>query len=103
AVHGVCREAARRSAAGRAGLPARGVLLLSAAAERSRSVEACGVDLLANLKIGLHEQTRLQPQIAAAVDAPLTTAADLGARVLHVLLPGSPRWPSSVHRPTAAA
>src|SRR5262249_9186345 len=59
--------------------------------------------LLANLKIGLHEQTRLQPQIAAAVDAPLTTAADLGARVLHVLLPGSPRWPSSVPRPIAAA
>ena len=35
--------------------------------------------LLANLKIGLHEQTRLQPQIVAAVDAPIVTAEDLGA------------------------
>ena len=36
--------------------------------------------LLANLKIGLHEQTRLQPQIVAAVDAPITTLEDLKAR-----------------------
>jgi hypothetical protein len=49
--------------------------------------------LLANLKIGLHEQTRLQPQITAAVDAPIVTAEDLGARVLHVLIPSSRRWP----------
>jgi len=33
--------------------------------------------LLANLKIGLHEQTRLQPQIVAAIDAPLVTLGDL--------------------------
>ena len=59
--------------------------------------------LLANLKIGLHEQTRLQPQIIAAVDAPLTTAADLGARVLEVLFPRSHRWPKLVRQPTAAA
>ena len=58
--------------------------------------------LLANLKIGLHEQTRLQPQIAAAVDAPLVTVADLGARVLHILLPGSRRWPRAVHDPAAS-
>jgi hypothetical protein len=58
--------------------------------------------LLANLKIGLHEQTRLQPQIIAAVDAPLTTAADLGARVLEVLFPRSHRWPRLVRRPTVA-
>ena len=57
--------------------------------------------LLANLKIGLHEQIRLQPQIAAAVDAPLVTVADLGARVLHILLPGSRRWPRVVHDPAA--
>ena len=57
--------------------------------------------LLANLKIGLHEQVRLQPQIAAAVDAPLVTVADLGARVLHILLPGSRRWPRVVHDPAA--
>jgi len=59
--------------------------------------------LLANLKIGLHEQTRLQPQIAAAVDAPITTAGDLGARVLHVLLPGSRKWPAALHRPASSA
>lgn len=57
--------------------------------------------LLANLKIGLHEQTRLQPEIAAAVDAPLVTAEDLGARVLDVLLPGWRRWPAALRRPTA--
>jgi hypothetical protein len=59
--------------------------------------------LLANLKIGLHEQTRLQPQIAAAVDAPMTTVEDLGARVLHKLLPRSHRWPQFVHRPAVWA
>jgi hypothetical protein len=59
--------------------------------------------LLANLKIGLHEQTRLQPQIAAAVDAPLTTAADLGERVLHRLVPASRNWPAVLHGPSAFA
>jgi len=57
--------------------------------------------LLANLKIGLHEQTRLQPQIAAAVDAPIVTAEDLGARVLGVLIPNSTRWPHIAHDPLA--
>jgi hypothetical protein len=57
--------------------------------------------LLANLKIGVHEQTRLQPEIVAAVDAPLVTAADLGARVLAVLIPGSPRWPWLLRAPVA--
>jgi hypothetical protein len=59
--------------------------------------------LLANLKIGLHEQTRLQPQIAAAVQAPLVTAEDLGARVLQALFPRAGRWPSAAHDPLAAA
>ena len=57
--------------------------------------------LLANLKIGCHEQTRLQPQIAAAVDSPLTTVKDLGERVLHRLVPGSQVWPGVVHGPAA--
>jgi hypothetical protein len=57
--------------------------------------------LLANLKIGLHEQTRLQPEIAAAVDAPIVTAEDLGERVLHLLIPGSKRWPRLAHDPVA--
>lgn len=58
--------------------------------------------LLANLKIGLHEQTRLQPQITAAVDTPLTTAEDLGARILHILVPGSLRWPHVIIGPLGA-
>jgi len=62
-----------------------------------------GLTLLANLKIGLHEQVRLQPQIAAAVDAPIVTIADLGARVLPILLPGSRRWPHALHDPAATA
>lgn len=57
--------------------------------------------LLANLKIGCHEQTRLQPQIAAAVDAPLVVAADIGAGVLHALIPGSREWPRLLHGPAA--
>jgi hypothetical protein len=58
--------------------------------------------LLANLKIGCHEQTRLQPQIAAAVDAPLVVAADIGAAVLHALIPGSQEWPRLLHGLAAA-
>jgi hypothetical protein len=38
--------------------------------------------LLANLEIGLHEQTRLQPEIAEALDAPYVTAEDLGERLI---------------------
>jgi hypothetical protein len=53
--------------------------------------------LLGNVKIGLHEQMRLQPQIAAAVDSPLTTAVDLGERVLHAWLPVR-RWPALINR-----
>jgi hypothetical protein len=61
-----------------------------------------GLMLLANLSIGFHEQTRLQPEIAEAVDAPLGTAADLGHRVLEVLAPESERWPEVARRPAAA-
>jgi hypothetical protein len=58
--------------------------------------------LLANLKIGLHEQTRLQPQIIAAVETPVTTTDDLGQRVLLVLFPGAGQWPHLVLRPMRA-
>jgi hypothetical protein len=37
--------------------------------------------LLANLEIGLHEQTRLQPEIREAMDAAYTTKEDLGRRL----------------------
>ena len=58
--------------------------------------------LLGNLKVGLHEQTRLQPEIARAVDAPLTTVRDLGARVLHALFPSTRRLPALLKTPAYA-
>jgi hypothetical protein len=68
--------------------------------ENDKSARAAWI-LVANLKIGLHEQTRLQPLIAAAVDAPIDTAEDLGDRVIHLLIPGSRKWPRLLHRPAA--
>ncbi len=43
--------------------------------------------LLANLEIGFHEQTRLQPEIRAAMDAPVYEPADLRHRLLAELFP----------------
>ncbi len=40
---------------------------------------------LANLEIGLHEQTRLQPEIQGALEVLPVTAEDLGRRALEVL------------------
>jgi len=44
--------------------------------------------LLANLEIGFHEQTRLQPEIAQAVDAAVVEGRELASRLLAELLPG---------------
>jgi len=51
--------------------------------------------LLANLEIGLHEQTRLQPEITAALEAPILDPRDLERRLLDLLLPDNPilKWP----------
>jgi hypothetical protein len=57
---------------------------------------------LANLEIGLHEQTRLQPEIREALDAPFVTAQDLRARVLKVIAPDSGFWRIVVRGPVAA-
>ena len=43
--------------------------------------------LLANLEIGFHEQTRLQPEIRAAMDAPVYDPAALRRRLLMELFP----------------
>lgn len=44
----------------------------------------------ANLAIGLHEQTRLQPEIREAIDAAYTSQSGLGQRILDALLqPGT--------------
>jgi len=45
--------------------------------------------LLANLEIGAHEQTRLQPEIAAALEVLPVTVEDLGARAVRVASPRS--------------
>jgi hypothetical protein len=59
--------------------------------------------VLANLEIGLHEQTRLQPEIREALDAPYVTHEDLGRRLLEALLPKAGGWRPVVRRPAAAA
>ena len=43
--------------------------------------------LLANLEIGFHEQTRLQPEIAEALNAPLVDLPQFTRRLLGVLFP----------------
>lgn len=58
--------------------------------------------LLANLEIGFHEQTRLQPQIREALDAAYATKEDLGRRALEALFPSSGRWWPVLRRPAAA-
>lgn len=45
--------------------------------------------LLANIEIGLHEQTRLQPEIAAAMEAPVVDPRELERRLFDLLLPGN--------------
>ncbi|MCC8250399.1 hypothetical protein [Saccharothrix luteola] len=45
--------------------------------------------LLANVEIGLHEQTRLQPEITAALQAPVIDPGELERRLLDLLLPGN--------------
>jgi hypothetical protein len=57
--------------------------------------------VLANLEVGLHEQTRLQPEIREAVDAAYATKQDLGARLLEVLFPRAASR-RLVRRPAAA-
>jgi hypothetical protein len=58
--------------------------------------------LLANLEIGLHEQTRLQPEILEALDTASATPQDLGRRALDALFPSATRWWPVVRRPAAA-
>jgi hypothetical protein len=58
--------------------------------------------VLANLEIGLHEQTRLQPAICEALDAAYATHEDLSRRALEALFPSAARWWAVVRRPAAA-
>src|SRR5919107_1646064 len=54
--------------------------------------------LLANLEIGMHEQTRLQPEIRASLDAPYDVKQDLDRRLLRVLAPWWHRPPRALTR-----
>ena len=45
------------------------------------------LQLLANLEIGFHEQTRLQPEIAESLDAALLSGAELMDRLLAAIFP----------------
>ena len=56
---------------------------------------------LANLEIGWHEQTRLQPEILEALDAPMLELRELGLRIIEALEPGASRWPAIVRTPLA--
>ncbi|MGH3916436.1 MAG: hypothetical protein ACRDTC_23955 [Pseudonocardiaceae bacterium] len=44
--------------------------------------------LLANIAVGLHEQTRLQPDITDALNAPVIDPRELSRRLREILLPG---------------
>jgi hypothetical protein len=55
--------------------------------------------LLANLEIGMHEQTRLQPEIRESLDAPYAVGEDLDRRLMRALLAW---WRRPVPRVVAA-
>jgi hypothetical protein len=69
--------------------------------ERDPRVRA-QLSVLANLEIGFHEQTRLQPEIREALDAAYVTQEDLGRRALEALHPSAARWWPVFRRPAAA-
>jgi hypothetical protein len=59
--------------------------------------------VLANLEIGFHEQTRLQPEIRRALDAAHETKEDLGRRVLEAVFPSATGWWAVARAPAGAA
>jgi hypothetical protein len=69
-------------------------------ADRRRRAEML---VLANLEIGLHEQTRLQPEIREALDAAHATKQDLGRRALQAVFPSAAGWPAPLRLPAAGA
>ena len=88
---------ARLCAALRPGEPPEGQRLLAAAFRDYQTARSLADPraraqrlLLANLRIGFHEQTRLQPEIAEALNAPVLDRAELRRRLL-IALVGSER------------
>jgi hypothetical protein len=57
---------------------------------------------LSNLEIGMHEQTRLQPEIRESLESAPATAEDVGTRMLQAIYPGAWNWAAFVRRPLAA-
>jgi len=93
----------------RPGDPPQGQRLLSQAFARYERLRSerdpkrrAELALLANLEIGMHEQTRLQPEILEALDAASATEQDLGRRALEALFPSATRWWPFVRGPAAA-
>lgn len=86
-------KTARFCTALRAGEPPEGQRLLSEAfttyceARFRTGKEQAELILLANLSAGFHEQMRLQPEIAEALNASLDNAAEVKRKLLAVLLP----------------
>jgi hypothetical protein len=86
-------KTARFCAGLRAGEPPEGQRLLSQAftsyceARFQTGQEKAELMLLANLSAGFHEQIRLQPEIAAALNAALDNTAELKGNLMTVLLP----------------
>jgi hypothetical protein len=85
---------ARFCAALRPGEPPDGQRLLAEAFKaygearfQSDGKEKVELMLLANLRAGFHEQVRLQPEIAAALNASLEKPEDLKRKLLRLLLP----------------
>lgn len=52
---------------------------------------------MANLQIGFHEQTRLQPEILEALDAPVPTPRDFTASLLNAYFPQAPGLAKFLH------
>lgn len=73
----------------------------AAALQATDAPDRAELGLLSNLMIGLHEQTRLQPEILEALEVPFGTFTEVGGRLLHILRPGSAKWHRTVRTPLA--
>jgi len=102
-------KTARFCAALRPGEPPNGQRLLSESfttcceARFQTGKEKAEMILLANLCAGFHEQIRLQPEIAEALNAALGSADELKRNLLTSLMPGfqsHPRWSVLLHHRT---
>ena len=102
-------KTARFCAALRPGEPPNGQRLLSESfttcceARFQTGKEKVEMILLANLCAGFHEQIRLQPEIAEALNAALGSADELKRNLLTSLMPGfqsHPRWSVLLHHRT---